>query len=152
MTNLANDDTPDPTPPTIGDKDIPPPPKGPARPNTQDTTQVDRENDKSHPQNISMTDLTENPNNKAENGNVAVVDDVAVPDIATTAGPNHPRVKPNSKKVSKPSGNAPTPIPGRANHDMHWRSKTNRELTKEKYIESAKANAHSPGKGPWAVL
>ena len=31
---------------------------------------------------------------------------------------------------------------------MHWRSKINREITKEKYIASAKANTHSPGKGP----
>ena len=66
LTILANNDTADPTPPNIGNKDNPPPPppplsphKGPARPNIQDTTQVDRENDKSHPQNVSMTDLTD---------------------------------------------------------------------------------------------
>ena len=149
LTTLANNDTADPTPPNIGDKDTPPTPKGPARPNIQDTTQVDRENDKSHPQNVSMTDLTDSPNNKADNGYVAVADDdVAVPDIAPTADPNHPRAKPNAKKVSKISGNTPAPVPGRANNDLHWRSKTNREQTRQKYIESAQANEHSPGKGP----
>ena len=71
--------------------------------------QVDRENDKSHPQNVSMTDLTDSPNNKADNGNVAVADDdVAVPDIPPTAGPNQPRAKPYVKKVSKP---LETPLP-----------------------------------------
>ena len=96
-----------------------------------------------------MTDLTDSPNNKADNGNVAVADDdVAVPDIAPTAGPNHPRAKPNVKKASKPSGNATTPLPGRANQDQHWRGKTNRDQTRQKYIESAQANTHSPGKGP----
>ena len=75
-----------------------------------------------------MTDLTDSPNNKADNGNVAVADDdVAVPNIAPTAGPNHPRAKPNVKKVSKLTGNAPTPVPGRANQDKHWRNKTNIE-------------------------
>ena len=34
------------------------------------------------------------------------------------------------------------------NQDIHWRSKLNREITKQKYIDSAKANSHSPGKGP----
>ena len=111
--------------------------------------QVDRENDKSHPQNVSMTDLTDSPNNKADNGNVAVADDdVAVPDIPPTAGPNQPRAEPYVKKVSKPSGNTPTPVPGRANQDKHWRSNTNRDQTRQKYIESAQANEHSPGKGP----
>ena len=155
LTTLTNNDTADPTPPNIGNKDPPPPPppppthKGPARPNIQDTMQVDRENDKSHPQNVSMTDLTDSPNNKADNGNVAVADDdVAVPDIPPTAGPNQPRAKPYVKKVSKPSGNTPTPVPGRANQDKHWRSNTNRDQTRQKYIESAQANEHSPGKGP----
>ena len=75
-------------------------------------------------------------------------DDVAVPDIPPTAGPNQPRAKPYVKKVSKPSGNTPTPVPGRANQDKHWRSNTNRDQTRQKYIESAQANEHSPGKGP----
>ena len=149
MTTLTNNDTADPTPPNIGNKDTPPTHKGPARPNIQDTMQVDRENDKSHPQNVSMTDLTDSPNNKVDNGNVAVADDdVAVPDIPPTAGPNQPRAKPYVKKVSKPSGNTPTPVPGRANQDKHWRSNTNRDQTRQKYIESAQANEHSPGKGP----
>ena len=93
-----------------------------------------------------MTDLTDTSNNKAVNGNVAVCDDVAMPDITTTAGPNHPRANLNKKTNGKASGKSH--IPGRANQDMHWRSKVNREITKQKYIDSAKANDHSPGKGP----
>ena len=146
-TNL--NETPEPTPPTALDQDIPSPTKGLARPNTQDTMPDTRDNSTSHPQNISMTDLSDKDNDNAGTRNVAVADDdVAVPDMVPTAGPNLPRAKPVTKKACKPSGNAPTPVPGRANHDMHWRSKINREITKEKYIASAKANTHSPGKGP----
>ena len=80
---------------------IPLPVEGPARPNTQGTVQDTRENDTSHPQSISMTDLTATSNNEAVNGNVAVCDDVAVPDITTTAGPNHPRANLNKKTNGK---------------------------------------------------
>ena len=119
-------ETPEPTPPTTLDQEIPSPTKGLACPNTQDTVPDIRDNSTSHPQNISMTDLNDNDN--AGTRNVAVADDdVAVPDMVPTAGPNQPRAKPITKTSSKPSGNAPTPVPGRANNDKHWRSKINRE-------------------------
>ena len=142
-------ETPEPTPPTTLDQDIPSPTMSLASPNTQDTVPDTRDNSTSHPQNISMTDISDNDNDKAGTTNVAVADDdVAVPDMAPTAGPNPPRAQPVTDKASKPSGNTPTPVPGRANHDLHWRSKVNRNLIMAKYIASAKANTHSPGKGP----
>ena len=126
LTTLTNNDTADPTPPNIGNKDTPTH-KGPARPNIQDTMQVDRENDKSHPQNVSMTDLTDSPNNRLTTAMSQCRRRCRSADIPPTAGPNQPRAKPYVKKVSKPSGNTPTPVPGRANQDKHWRSNTNRD-------------------------
>ena len=145
LTNLANDDTPEPTPPTIGDKDTPRPLRALHVPIPRTRCKIPGK--MTHPTaKTSQWPIMNTSNNKSVNGNVAVNDDVAVPDIATTAGPNHPRANLNKKTNGKASGGSH--IPGRANQDMHWCSTVNREITKQKCIDSAKANDHSPGKGP----
>ena len=142
-------ESPEPAPPIILDQDIPSTTRPLASPLIQDVVPNTRDNSASHPQNISMTEINDISNDKAGTPNVAVADDdVAVPDMAPTAGPNPPRAKPVINKDNTLSGNTPTPVPGRANQDLHWRSKINRDITKAKYAASAKANLHSPGKGP----
>ena len=97
-----------PTPPTTSDQDIPSPTNGLARPNTQEIVPDTRDNDTSHPQNVSMTDLTDSANDNAVTGNVAVADDVAVPDIATTPG----RITPGPNQTLKSLVNLPEmPLP-----------------------------------------
>ena len=93
-----------------------------------------------------MTDLMANNKDESVTDNVAVTDEVAVADIATTGSPNQPRAKLTPNTNGKTSQN--THIPGRANHNRHWRSQINREVTKQNCMDYAKANTHSPGKGP----
>ena len=78
-----------------------------------------REHSLSHPQNVSMTNLTDNNKGKSES------DDVAVTVNVTTSGPSKTMTNPISKTNGKPSGK--THKPSRAETDKHWRSNLNRE-------------------------
>ena len=99
-----------------------------------------------HPQNVSMTNLTDNNKSKSESDDAAVTDVVAVPDNVTTSGPSKTMTNPISKTNGKPSGK--TYKPSRAEADKHWCSNLNREQTRQVYIDSANAGNHAPGKGP----
>ena len=76
-----------------------------------------------------MTDLTDNNKDKPVSDNVAVAEDVAVPAKVTTPGPNKTRANVTTKTNGKPSGKVHKP--SRVESDKHWRSKTNREQTRQ---------------------